>query len=146
MRHLLSILESNTPRLMEVYRFLFDRFRSLRQDITLQGLQDDFAVAMYERMARFHVLASHELCHEQQTAANPDGFNAHLNIEQLQKCMASLFHMYDVLAARGLPQPREGEFRAFNILLQARLWGFLSAFFKRGFCGFLGAPCTQQRN
>lgn len=67
---------------------------------------------------RFHIIAEHILCEEVATIQDPDGFNSHLNVEQLNKCLVSLFHMYDKFAERGCPIPSEPEMRAYMILLQ----------------------------
>ena len=118
-RHLLFLLDHHPPgmSLKDVYRFLWDRYRGLRTDITVQHLQDEFSVTLYEQMVRFHIFAEYELCEEAASAADTEGYNSHLNIEQLQKCFASLFHQYDVLREKGRPQVNEAEFRCYFLLL-----------------------------
>ena len=56
---------------------------------------------------RYHVLASHHMC-------GNDDFDAHLNVEQLSKNMKTLSDMYDDSYARDSPDARvnEPEFRA----------------------------------
>lgn len=118
-RHLLFLMDHHPPgmSLKDVYRFLWDRYRGLRTDITVQHLQDEFSVALYEQMVRFHIFAEYELCEEAASAVDTEGYNSHLNIEQLQKCFASLFHQYDVLREKGRPQVNEAEFRCYFLLL-----------------------------
>jgi hypothetical protein len=118
-RHLLHLLDHHPPgmSLKDVYRFLWDRYRGLRTDITVQHLQDEFSVTLYEQMVRFHIFAEYELCEAAATATDTEGHNSHLNIEQLQKCFASLFHQYDVLREKGRPQVNEAEFRCYFLLL-----------------------------
>tara|TARA_B100000674_G_scaffold498515_1_gene537344 strand:+ start:436 stop:2964 length:2529 start_codon:yes stop_codon:yes gene_type:complete len=118
-RHLLHLLDHHPPgmSLKDVYRFLWDRYRGLRTDITVQHLQDEFSVTLYEQMVRFHIFAEYELCEDAATATDTEGHNSHLNIEQLQKCFASLFHQYDVLREQGRPQVNEAEFRCYFLLL-----------------------------
>lgn len=50
-----------------VHKFLWDRYRSVRQDLYIQGISDDFAVGVYEEIVRFHVMCEHELCGEDQS-------------------------------------------------------------------------------
>jgi hypothetical protein len=124
MRHLLSILrDSGRADFKRCYTFLWDRFRAIRTDITVQRLRDPLAIWLYECMARFHILAAHALCHDAQTAENPDGFNAHLNIEQLVKCLTTLFALYEHAAASGQPCASEPEFQAYYLLLMIDVHG-----------------------
>ena len=74
-------------------------------------------MGVYEEMCRFHIIAEHELCEFSASASNPHGFNSHLNVEQLYKCLTSLFSLYDYLHSVGQPQHNEPEFRAYHILL-----------------------------
>jgi predicted metal-dependent phosphotriesterase family hydrolase len=67
---------------------------------------------------RFHIIAEHILCEEVATVQDPDGFNSHLNVEQLNKSLVTLFHMYAEHADRGDPLPHEAELRAYMLLLQ----------------------------
>ena len=118
MTHLLGLLRTHgRADFKAAYRFLWDRFRAIRTDITVQRLCDPLAVWLYECMARFHILAAHALCEDAQSVANPDGFNAHLNIDQLTKCLTSLFSMYAQCAREGRPCATEAEFRAYYLLL-----------------------------
>jgi hypothetical protein len=45
-----------------------------------------------------------------------EGFNSHLNMEQMNKALISLVDMYGRLAHDGTPQPNEPEFRAYQLL------------------------------
>ena len=102
-------------------KFLWDRLRSVRQDLSLQAIVDGFAERTLEQMVRFAILSEHELCEETATVANPDGHNSHLNVEQLAKTLTSLRHMYDDRAARGVGTDRPGaeaEMFAYQLLLR----------------------------
>ena len=102
-------------------KFLWDRLRSVRQDLSLQAITDGFAERLLEQMVRFAILSEHELCEETATVTNPDGHNSHLNVEQLAKTLTSLRHMYDDRAARGVGTDRPGaeaEMFAFQLLLR----------------------------
>ena len=118
MAHLLALLRAHGRQDFKgCYRFIWDRFRALRVDITQQALSDLTAADLYEKMARFHILAHYQLCEDAQSVSNPEGFNSHLNVEQLMKCLTSAFRIYDELAARGVEAPNEPELRVYNFLL-----------------------------
>lgn len=67
MDHLRSLLDKSEYRFGLVHKFLWDRYRSVRQDLYIQGIQNEFAVEIYEEIVRFHVLCEHELCAEDQS-------------------------------------------------------------------------------
>ena len=93
--HLYGLLDDRPEAsFMSKSKFLWDRLRSVRQDLSLQAIADSFAARLLEQMARFAILSEHELCEETATVTNPDGHNSHLNIEQLAKTLTSLRHMY----------------------------------------------------
>lgn len=50
-----------------VHKFLWDRYRSIRQDLYIQGIQDHFAIGIFEEIVRFHVLCEHELSGDDQS-------------------------------------------------------------------------------
>ncbi len=45
-----------------------------------------------------------------------EGFNSHLNMEQMNKALISLNEMYNKAAAEGRPSPNEAEFRTYHLL------------------------------
>ena len=45
-----------------------------------------------------------------------EGFNSHLNMEQMNKALISLSEMYNKAAADGRPAPNEAEFRAYHLI------------------------------
>ncbi len=47
--------------------------------------QDEFAMRTYEEHVRYHLICDHELCENEATAADPEGFHPGLNMEQLNK-------------------------------------------------------------
>lgn len=114
------------------HKFVRDRTRSIRQDITLQqraieGRADWLAmvVEMHEIIARFHILSGHRLC--ESDFSNFDPFQ---NTEQLRKVLQSLQEYYvdirrllassstdgSVLAGALRNEP---EFRAYQLLTHA---------------------------
>lgn len=67
---------------------------------------------------RFHIIAMHELCEFSKGEGFAEGFDAHLNIEQMNKASVELFQMYDDHRKRGIIVPSEKEFRGYYALLK----------------------------
>ena len=116
MEHLRGLLDREDVRFGLVHKFLWDRYRSVRQDLYIQGITDEFAIGIFEEIVRFHVMCEHELCGEDQSITDMEGFNSHLNMEQMNKALISLNDMYERAAERGEPCPTEPEFRAYHLL------------------------------
>ena len=94
-----SLSRSASPPLSLVHRFLWDRYRGIRQDLFVQGIEDAWAASLYEEHVRFMILAEHELCELQPQAGEAETFDSHLNLEQINKSLISLGTMYDQLAS-----------------------------------------------
>ncbi|KAK9845825.1 hypothetical protein WJX81_003544 [Elliptochloris bilobata] len=114
--HLRAIMDRGDVPLVQLHKFLWDRFRSVRQDIYVQGFDDAAAIAMVEEHVRFMILAEHELCEQTVVGADQEAFNSHLNLEQINKALITLMDLYNTAAARGEPSPSEGEFRSYTLL------------------------------
>lgn len=67
---------------------------------------------------RLHIIAMHELCEYSKGEGFSEGFDAHLNIEQMNKTSAELFQMYDDHRKKGINIPTEKEFRGYYALLK----------------------------
>lgn len=67
---------------------------------------------------RFHILAMHELCEYKKGEGFNEGFDAHLNIEQMNKASVDLFEMYDDHRKKGIQVETEAEFRGYYALLK----------------------------
>eukprot|EP00743_Colponemidia_sp_Colp-15_P009019 GILK01009844.1.p1 GENE.GILK01009844.1~~GILK01009844.1.p1 ORF type:complete len:379 (-),score=48.02 GILK01009844.1:358-1458(-) len=96
----------------EVYAFVRDRSRSVRQDFTVQQVQDSVAVEAFERIARFHIVSCHVLCEESSLR-----YDDVQNTEQLSNCLITLSQLYDLHRQQGRGCPNEAEFRAYDLLL-----------------------------
>ncbi|KAG6554516.1 hypothetical protein Mapa_003895 [Marchantia paleacea] len=120
MIHLLSLLErDHEDDLLSVHNFLWDRMRAVRMDLRMQHIFGEDSITMHEQMIRFHILAMHELCeYVQGEAGVSEGFNAHLNIEQMNKTSVDLFQMYEDHVKQGISVPSEAEFRGYYALLK----------------------------
>jgi hypothetical protein len=51
--YLLNLLDSTDHPFEVVHDFIFDRTRSIRQDLSMQNIVDDKSIYMYEKMVRF---------------------------------------------------------------------------------------------
>lgn len=60
----------------------------------------------------------HELCEFTKGEGFSEGFDAHLNIEQMNKTSAELFQLYDDHRKKGISIPTEKEFRGYYALLK----------------------------
>lgn len=60
----------------------------------------------------------HELCQYTKGEGFAEGFDAHLNIEQMNKTSVELFQLYDDHRKKGIEVPTEREFRGYYALLK----------------------------
>lgn len=60
----------------------------------------------------------HELCEYSRGEGFAEGFDAHLNIEQMNKTSVELFQLYDDHRKQGINIPTEKEFRGYYALLK----------------------------
>lgn len=60
----------------------------------------------------------HELCEYTKGEGFSEGFDAHLNIEQMNKTSVELFQLYDDHRKKGILVPTEKEFRGYYALLK----------------------------
>ncbi|KAM7476842.1 hypothetical protein LguiB_024085 [Lonicera macranthoides] len=115
LNYLFNLLNSREYPFEVVHDFIFDRTRSIRQDLAMQNIISDKAVLMYERMVKFHVISHHKL---QRHSGSPDiSPMHHLNMEQLTKALSSLYNLYDANQNSHSISENEAEFRSFYVLL-----------------------------
>lgn len=119
MDYLLNLLDQPYDnRFLGLYNFLWDRMRAIRMDLRMQHIFDLQAIRMLEQMLRLHILAMHELCEYTKGEGFSEGFDAHLNIEQMNKTSVELFQFYDDHRKKGIHVPSEREFRGYYALLK----------------------------
>lgn len=53
LKYLLNLVESSDYPFEVVHDFVFDRTRSIRQDLSMQNIVDSRAIYMYEQMVEF---------------------------------------------------------------------------------------------
>ncbi|XP_050282777.1 SAC3 family protein C [Quercus robur] len=112
--YLLSFLDSSEHPFEVVHDFIFDRTRSIRQDLSMQNIDNEKAIYMYEKMVRFHVMSLHKL----RSCTNENISSVHyLNMEQLTKALTTLFNLYDANRSSESINENEAEFRSFYVLL-----------------------------
>ncbi|XP_027769126.1 SAC3 family protein B isoform X4 [Solanum pennellii] len=119
MDYLLNLLEQPYGEsFLRLYNFLWDRMRAIRMDLRMQHMFNSEAINMLEQMIRLHILAMHELCEYTRGDGFSEGFDAHLNIEQMNKTSVELFQLYDDHRKRGINVETEREFRGYYALLK----------------------------
>ncbi|KAL9271008.1 SAC3 family protein B-like protein [Drosera capensis] len=119
MGHLLNLLDQQyDDSFLGLYNFLWDRMRAVRMDLRMQHIFNLEAITMLEQMIRLHIIAMHELCEYTKGEGFSEGFDAHLNIEQMNKTSVELFQLYDDHRKKGLHVPTEKEFRGYYALLK----------------------------
>lgn len=112
-----------------IHGFLWDRTRAIRRDfvfqqssMTSQELLDE--VYCLEQITRFHVVALHQMSHEDVVA---EDFSEQQEVEQLGKALLSLIHAYEDCVAQGIRCENEPEFRAYYVLFNSHNTGILEA-------------------
>ncbi|BAT89857.1 hypothetical protein LR48_Vigan08g069200 [Vigna angularis] len=115
LNYLWSLLESKEHSFEEVHDFVFDRTRSIRQDITMQNIVNSKAIYLYERMVKFHVVSHYSLW---RSMSDPNTASMHhLNLEQLTKTLTSLFNLYEANRNSNHVHENEAEFHSLYVLL-----------------------------
>ncbi|EXB44284.1 hypothetical protein L484_012203 [Morus notabilis] len=113
--YLLNLLHSAKHPFEVIQDFIFDRTRSIRQDLTMQHIVNDRAIRMYQKMVKFHVISHYKLRNH---SSFQDASSLHyLNLEQLTKSLTSLFDLYEVNRSSNSACENEAEFRSFYVLL-----------------------------
>ncbi|XP_044964628.1 SAC3 family protein B isoform X1 [Hordeum vulgare subsp. vulgare] len=119
MSYLLSLLDHTyDDSFLGLYNFLWDRMRAIRMDLRMQHFYNQEAISMLEQMIRLHIVAMHELCEYSKGEGFSEGFDAHLNIEQMNKTSVELFQMYEDHRRNGVLFSTEQEFRGYYALLK----------------------------
>ncbi|KRH93791.1 Nuclear protein export factor [Pseudoloma neurophilia] len=99
----------DSPSLLELYKFLEDRIRAIRLDISIQELSCDRTVNLLERICNFYIIFNF-LLHEHPR------FEEHLNLEQIKKIIITLKQFYEAKKQFVLTFEQQ-RFHKFDILL-----------------------------
>ncbi|KAI9168428.1 actin cytoskeleton and mitosis protein [Blastocladiella emersonii ATCC 22665] len=86
------------------YRFVQDRVRALRKDVTTQRLISAGAATVYEQIVRFHLVSF---------LLYPASMDWVQDVQQLNAALTHLLHLYDA----GAPSEHEFEFRCYEALV-----------------------------
>lgn len=92
----------------EVYSFVFDRLRGVKQDMIIQRVSGKDCVTLLERTVRFLIYASYRLCGEPLRLYDPK-----INDTHLQENMSWLLDCYSTGPG---PYANQEEFEALNLL------------------------------
>ncbi|CAH2064152.1 unnamed protein product [Thlaspi arvense] len=135
LRYLLSLLDSTEHSFEAVHDFIFDRTRSIRQDLSMQNLANERVIHLYEEIShlcvysvdfiiltlkwvliqvKFHVIARQRL---QSCSTTSISSMHHLNMEQLAKTLTTLYDIYDANRKPDYIYQNEAEFRSLYVLL-----------------------------
>lgn len=113
--YLLNLLDSDEHPFEVVHDFIFDRTRSIRQDLSMQNIINTRVIQMFEKMVKFHVISRHKL-RRCSGSLNISSMH-HLNMEQLMKVLTSLYHLYEANRETQSMYENEAEFRSLYVLL-----------------------------
>lgn len=80
--------KENQIFLHDLYKFIEDRIRAVRLDLTVQSLSCDNTILLIERITRFYIIFNHILYDYR-------AFELHLNCDQLKKSLMDLVSLYD---------------------------------------------------
>lgn len=114
LNYLCNLLDSTEHPFEVVHDFIFDRMRSIRQDISMQNISCSRVVSMFERMVRFHIISQHKL---RRCSGSNISSLSYLNMEQLMKALTTLFNLYEANRTTESIFENEAEFFSFYVLL-----------------------------
>ncbi|KAL6593913.1 hypothetical protein ACP70R_048814 [Stipagrostis hirtigluma subsp. patula] len=115
MDYLLHLLDSSEHPFETIHDFIFDRTRSIRQDLSMQNIVNDQAIQIYEDVVKFHITSHQRLA---RSCQDSDASSlCYLNMEQLMKCLLSLFEMYHMTHKSSARSNNEAEYYSLYVLL-----------------------------
>jgi len=87
----------NNCNLQELYDFLFDRLRSIRQDMIVQSCSDEIQLSVLGVCVRFHITFGHLM-------AKTTTFSQHINSQHQLECMKSCLVLDDTKIRQNQPE------------------------------------------
>ena len=118
--YLINDVVGGAESLATIHKFVWDRTRGIRNDFSIQQVTrtEDLRLAIecFERIARFHILALHQLS---RIGLKDNEFDHHQEREQLNNTLLSLMYYYDD-SRHKLTSANEAEFRAYCIIFEIR--------------------------
>lgn len=76
----------------DIYDFVFDRLRCVRQDMVIQDIGGSTGITILEKIIRFHIYAGYRLCSEPFARFDPK-----INYQHTQECLKRLIYLYTVV-------------------------------------------------
>lgn len=117
-----QVLDRRKTSLAQLYDFVFDRLRAVRQDLVVQGYLEGFSglrtvtvAKILEYCVRFYIYFQFRLSHLPASA-----FSSHLNQNHLDECLSQLLHLYSEIEVKNqdlLHQTSHIEIEALDLLL-----------------------------
>ena len=102
-------IKNSEIELEDIYKYVWDRFRAIRNEISLQDICNKNVLQIYETMARFEIIGTYYF--------NFNNTERGLIGEQLEKIFISLHQFYEQLRnKKGSIFPNEGEMIGYEIL------------------------------
>ncbi|KAL4216288.1 cell division [Mactra antiquata] len=92
--YLIDNISTKRSEWSEIYEFIFDRLRSVRQDLVVQDVQSLYTVKILERTVRFHIYSEYRLC-----TAHLAVFDPKINRQHTQECLKRLINLYTELGS-----------------------------------------------
>ena len=94
--------------------FLWDRYRCVWKDMSMQNWKDMFRVTTLEEIVRFMIFADFEVTRPKtpgHTLSYQDSYNTEFGIQLLLQCFVTLSELYEEMRRHEKPCPNEFEFR-----------------------------------
>ncbi|KAL6327151.1 hypothetical protein AAG906_015190 [Vitis piasezkii] len=110
LNYLLNLLDATEHPFEVVHDFVFDRTRSIRQDLSMQNIVNDQTIHMFEEMVKFHIISHHKLSESQIFLVH------YLNMEQ-KSVSISLYALSEENRNSNSIYKNEPEFCSFHVLL-----------------------------
>ncbi|XP_033724960.1 SAC3 domain-containing protein 1-like isoform X2 [Pecten maximus] len=76
----------------DLYDFVFDRLRAVRQDMVIQSIGGHDGIELLEKIVRFHIYAGYRLCTQPMSVYDPQ-----INDQHTQECLKRLISLYRVV-------------------------------------------------
>ncbi|CAL8109588.1 unnamed protein product [Orchesella dallaii] len=85
---------------IEVYDFVFDRLRAVRQDMVIQRISNESALVLLEAIIKFHLYAEYRF-----RSNAPPSYDPCINQKHLKDCLKTLLSTYELNNYRGSSRP-----------------------------------------
>ncbi|XP_069102726.1 SAC3 domain-containing protein 1-like [Argopecten irradians] len=92
----------------DLYDFVFDRLRAVRQDMVIQSIGGQDGIELLEKIVRFHIYAGYRLCTRPMSV-----FDQKINDQHTQECLKRLISLYRVVPPH---HPHQEEFESLYLM------------------------------